>query len=97
MKVSSLNWGVTNPEQLYRQQDSRQVHKPAPSTPEVAQKLSRSAIASQEKIATQDLLTPKEMEALRVLFGYNGGEEVPVYGNAPIRNVHSGLLLDVKG
>ncbi len=97
MKVSSLSWGVTNAEQLYRQQDSRQVQKPANQSPEVERKHSGPAVAGRENIPTRDLLTSKELEALQVLFGYNGGEELPVYGTAQIRNVHSGLLLDVKG
>jgi hypothetical protein len=50
-----------------------------------------------QEFSLKKVLSVKELNSLNALFGFEQGGKESLYGNNRIRNVHAGILLDVKG
>ncbi len=96
MKISERLQGLYAPERFNLQETKVDRQKPREkelaSLPEA--KMPKADI---KDISLKMVLSAKEVNSLTALFGYeqNGKEEI--YGANKMRNVHSGMLLDVKG
>ncbi len=97
MKVSPRTWSVSNPEQLYRQVETKFNHQAASEKQAPVARIEESNPPQPQKISTKDILSSREIETLKLLFGYEQNETASVYGKSQIKGVHSGYLLDVKG
>ena len=50
-----------------------------------------------QDFSIRKVLSAKEISSLNALFGFQQENDNSMYGNHKIRNVHAGMLLDVKG
>lgn len=80
---------------LYKRPEPR-VNKDVATTENV---LKNQSLKKQENPQTDILsvLSNKEVSSLQALFGYETEQNSAVYGANGLRNVHAGMLLDVKG
>lgn len=96
MKISERLQALYAPER-FNQQETK-VNRPKPRENGIVVLPEASKQNSDIKdVSLYKVLSVKEINSLTALFGYeqNGNEEM--YGVNKIRNVHSGMLLDVKG
>ncbi len=96
MKISERLQGLYAPDRPNQQETK--VHKPKAVEKEIASLPgTKRNISDIDDFLLKKVLSAKEISSLVALFGYdqNGGDEV--YGANKMRNVHSGILLDVKG
>ena len=97
MKIGSGSWDIQRTNSVYNQfatsKTQAQPEEVQKATPQRTTQMQQTA----GEVRPQDVLTPKELEALKVLFNYDGGQDFTWYGKNQVRNIHSGFLLDVKG
>jgi len=102
MKINSSTWNVTNTENLYKNIKQKLTEQPEATyrkqiQDSTAGKNELSSKHYQEKSA-ESVLTEKEIDTLRALFGENKKElNKSFYGRTKPQNVQSGYFLDVKG
>lgn len=83
-------------ERLYRDQDAVRDSSGVRKQEAVSGENEAVARAPQKDLAPRDVLSDKEVEALKVLFG---GENTnpQFYGARKVQGIRPGLLMDVKG
>ena len=96
MKISERLQGLYTPDRL--SQNETKVHKPNQQNNKVAP----VAESNKQKLDSNDfslkkVLSEKEVNSLTALFGYEQNGRQEIYGANKMRNVHAGMLLDVKG
>ena len=96
MKISGKTWGVPGAESSYRQFTQKvKAHDEAQSDNK-SQKITNHG-SEKQKTEINNILTTKEVEALKALFGNPQEPNQSLYGVSKIKNVRTGLLLDLKG
>jgi len=96
VKISERLQGLYAPDR-FNQQETK-VHRPKQQNKEIPSLgESNRKQPDNSDFTLKKVLSIKEVNSLNALFGYeqNGREEI--YGANKMRNVHSGMLLDVKG
>lgn len=98
MKINSPNWNVANTENLYKK-FKQKIDIPNDSDRQLSiQELKSLQITDSKLQSTQSILSDKEIDVLKLLFGENQkNEEMHFYGNKKPKSVNSGHFLDVKG
>jgi hypothetical protein len=103
MKINSPTWNVTNPENLYKSLKQKLAEQPNDKSLTKIQDTEKSGKAGsalkqpQEKKA-ESVLTEKEVDTLRALFGESKKEiNQTFYGRSKPQNVQAGYFLDIKG
>lgn len=81
---------------LYQNQNPK-VREISDETRDIASTPLKSLKAAEPGFSLKKVLSAKELNSLNALFGYEQGGKQGLYGNNRIRNVHAGMLLDVKG
>jgi hypothetical protein len=96
MKISERLQGLYAPERFPQQETKVQKPKVLEKEVDLLSGVNKQK-ADIKDLSLKKVLSTKEINSLNALFGYeqNGKEEI--YGANKMRNVHSGMLLDVKG
>lgn len=101
MKIPSNNPGIYSAEQSYRNFDHKvrqdEPLKPSQSAADAIKKETIAASGQEHQPSTKAVFSNQELAALKAFFGYDNQENFNLYGRNKIRNVQSGMLLDVKG
>ena len=96
MKISERLQGLYAPDRISQQE--KKVHKPDQQEKKIALLPGAEKHKSDIKdLSLKQVLSIKEINSLTALFGYEQNGRDEIYGANKMSNVHSGMLLDVKG
>jgi len=96
MKIINNLEGLYKPE-TFKQKDTRIQADDAKESNTVAPLEYGQQKTDPGKFSLKKVLSVNEINSLSALFGYEQDGRDALYGRNNIRNVHAGMLLDVKG
>jgi hypothetical protein len=97
MKIGSGSWDIQRTNSVYGQFAADKTKQKSPDAQKAAMMQAQPARDKARELQPSDVLTTKELEALKVLFNFDANQELGWYGKNKVQNIHSGFLLDVKG
>ncbi|MCB0281037.1 MAG: hypothetical protein H6627_11765 [Calditrichae bacterium] len=95
MKITDGLQGLYKPD-LFNNQNPK-VQQKADQTEELTSIAAKQSKTLDNSFALKKVLSVKEINSLNALFGFEQGTQNALYGNNKMRNIHAGMLLDVKG
>ncbi len=96
MKISERIQGFYTPDRF--SQRGTKILKPDQEEKEISQlSVNKKTNTEMKDISLKRVLSTKEVDSLTALFGYEQSGSSETYGANKMRNIHSGMLLDVKG
>jgi len=99
MRISTNNIGLYSPDHTYQNHDPKVKAEEKLQTDDKIVKLSDTykGHRAENEISNTKIFSNQELATLKALFGYENNNNQVLYGSNKLHNVHSGILLDVKG
>lgn len=95
MKITDGLQALYKPD-LFNNQNPK-VQQKAAQAEEITSISAKQSKMPDNSFSLKKVLSVKEISSLNALFGFEQGTKDALYGNNKMRNIHAGMLLDVKG
>jgi hypothetical protein len=99
MRITTNNIGLYSPDHTYQNHDPKVKTDEKLQTEQNNVKIADTykGQKAENEVSHTKIFSNQELATLKALFGYENKNNQVLYGRNKLHNVHSGILLDVKG